>query len=189
MKHSFRKFFLTVVSLALFSGIGNLATAQSVDVGVSGTGAVKLGAAAVTCNAAMEGAVRYVDASNRIELCDDTVWRAIGGDDLGNHTATTNLNMSNNKITSLATPTAASDAATKAYVDAAMVTPSSWSCTQYQKGGSGYQVRSCTGSQKLITWACDCATSTAILHSRIVGQGAGCYCSTGNVTTYVNCCS
>jgi len=41
----------------------------------------------------------------------------ITGDNLGNHTATTILNMNNNKITNLTIPTANNDAATKQYVD------------------------------------------------------------------------
>ena len=40
-----------------------------------------------------------------------------GGDNLGNHQATQNLIMSNNRITSLASPSSSSDAATKSYVD------------------------------------------------------------------------
>ena len=39
------------------------------------------------------------------------------GDNLGNHTATSNLNMTSHKITNLATPTSSYDAATKLYVD------------------------------------------------------------------------
>lgn len=42
---------------------------------------------------------------------------AAAADNLGNHTATQNLNMANRKIVSLAGPTAGTDAATKAYVD------------------------------------------------------------------------
>ncbi len=41
----------------------------------------------------------------------------IPGDDLGNHTATTNLNMSNQRINNLNDPSSGSDAATKNYVD------------------------------------------------------------------------
>lgn len=44
---------------------------------------------------------------------------AAAADNLGNHTATQNLNMANKKIVSLAGPTAGTDAATKAYVDLA----------------------------------------------------------------------
>jgi hypothetical protein len=40
-----------------------------------------------------------------------------GADNLGNHTATQDLSLANNKITNLATPTSTTDAATKAYVD------------------------------------------------------------------------
>ena len=42
------------------------------------------------------------------------------GDNLGSHIASIDLNMSNRKITDLGTPTATTDAATKAYVDTAV---------------------------------------------------------------------
>jgi len=42
----------------------------------------------------------------------------ISGDNLGNHTATENLDLANNKIVNLLEPTANTDAATKQYVDA-----------------------------------------------------------------------
>ena len=43
-----------------------------------------------------------------------------GADNLGNHIATTSLNLSGNRINNLATPSSDSDAATKAYVDTAV---------------------------------------------------------------------
>ena len=46
--------------------------------GVNG-GAVRIGASSTTCDATTEGAIKYVDASNRIELCDDSAWIAVGG--------------------------------------------------------------------------------------------------------------
>ncbi|MDX2306697.1 MAG: hypothetical protein NW216_00495, partial [Hyphomicrobium sp.] len=45
-----------------------------------------------------------------------------GTDNLGNHTATQALSMANFKVTNLATPTAAADAVTKAYVDSLLGT-------------------------------------------------------------------
>lgn len=58
---------------------------------------------------------------SRMQYCDGTNWVNMGvsalSDNLGNHTATQALAMGNFKITGLATPTAAADAVTKAYVD------------------------------------------------------------------------
>jgi len=50
------------------------------------------------------------------------------GDNLGNHTATANLNMSNQRIVGLAAPVDAADAATKGYVDTAVAGPSTLDC-------------------------------------------------------------
>lgn len=59
-------------------------SAQQVTVGISGTGAVRFtDASALTCDAAAEGSIRYVDASNRVEFCDDTVWTVLGPGGVG----------------------------------------------------------------------------------------------------------
>ena len=50
-------------------------------------------------------------------LGDGSGLTGISGDNLGNHTATTDLNMSDHKITNLTIPTANGDAASKLYVD------------------------------------------------------------------------
>ena len=50
-------------------------------------------------------------------LGDGSGLTGISGDNLGNHTATENLDMANNKIINLIEPTANTDAATKQYVD------------------------------------------------------------------------
>lgn len=55
---------------------------------------------------------RYVDAKAAAEA-------DAARDNLGNHTATQNLDMSNRRVVNVATPSASSDAATKGYVDTA----------------------------------------------------------------------
>lgn len=47
-----------------------------------------------------------------------SAWPSQGGDNLGNHTATADLNMNSKKITNVATPTVGTDGANKNYVDA-----------------------------------------------------------------------
>ena len=73
--------------------------------------------------AGIEGDQVYNSTHKTMQFCDGTNWYSmkggnISGDNLGNHTATTDLNMDSNKITNITDPTAAQDAATKAYVDA-----------------------------------------------------------------------
>jgi len=56
------------------------------------------------------------------------------------------LNMNNNRITNLASPTASSDAATKGYVDAAFATPQYYTSSNSGSGGSWITVCNVTGS-------------------------------------------
>jgi hypothetical protein len=77
-----------------------------------------------------------------------------GNDNLGNHTATLPLNMSTNKITGLADPTLAQDAATKAYVDANGGVLSGLSCTdgqvaEWDNGGSVWVCATASGTDNL----------------------------------------
>lgn len=74
MKGPFFLFFLAIA--ALFSP--RSAWADPV-VGISGTSAIRLGAAAVACDATMEGSIRYDDASNALQLCDDGSWITAAG--------------------------------------------------------------------------------------------------------------
>ena len=66
-------------------------------------------------NLSISGSNISISDGNTITLPTST------GDDLGNHTATTNIDANSNSINNLATPTAPNDAATKAYVDAISV--------------------------------------------------------------------
>jgi len=84
------------------------------------------GGTAIDCTADTPGETDpQVDALTAGKWCttdgtkiDCTSDAPTGSDNLGNHTATTNLNLSNYKIVNLADPTNAQDAVTKSYVDA-----------------------------------------------------------------------
>jgi len=79
-----RHWVLRVVLLAGACLVVTPSAAQQVTVGISGTGAVRFtDASALTCDATSEGSIRYVDASNRVEFCDDTVWTVLGPGGVG----------------------------------------------------------------------------------------------------------
>ncbi|MDE4063254.1 beta strand repeat-containing protein [Phaeobacter gallaeciensis] len=85
-------------------------------------GDIQLGSEGVACEASKEGAIRYT--SGIIELCDGSSWTdiaATGADNLGNHTATQDLDLATFAITALKDPVNAQDAATKNYVDEALL--------------------------------------------------------------------
>lgn len=111
-----------------------LSTVPSTQVIFKGTGQVGIGDTSPDGDLKLDvegkiGATEYCDANGA-----NCVLAGTGGgsgDNLGNHTATIDLNMSSKKITNVATPIAASDAATKAYVDAAGAFPD-----YYVKSGS-----------------------------------------------------
>ena len=76
--------FLTFTLASALACFAAPVKATSVTVGISGTGAVRFtDASALTCDAAAEGSIRYVDASNRVEFCDDTVWTVLGPGGVG----------------------------------------------------------------------------------------------------------
>lgn len=75
--------------------------------------------------AAVAGVQIYNGTYSVMQYCNGTSWISMdgsvsvsdGNDNMGDHTATKNLNMSGFAVTNLPTPTANSNAATKAYVD------------------------------------------------------------------------
>jgi hypothetical protein len=74
-----RQRLLLAISFLLLSITPHAAQAQGLPVvGPNDTGSVQLGPAAIACDATMEGAIRYTDASNVVELCDDNVWTPVG---------------------------------------------------------------------------------------------------------------
>jgi hypothetical protein len=109
-----------------------------------------------------------------------------------------NLDMSSGKITGLATPTADSDAATKAYVDAAAGGPGTWDCTVRSNSvTSNYHNEvstSCLDNEKVISGGCyDDVGTASIAQDRPTNQGWHCksyYSSATNreLTAYANCC-
>lgn len=74
--------------------------------------------------AGVEGEQIFNDTYKVMQFCNGTEWHSMdasaiegGLDNLGDHTATQNIDVSNNKITNLSNPTNNNDAANKSYVD------------------------------------------------------------------------
>jgi type II secretory pathway pseudopilin PulG len=112
------------------------------------------------------------------------------------------INATGGRIVNIGTPTADADAATKAYVDAAGVTPSGWTCTvrtanSTAGAGSRTATVACSGSEKVISAGCrdnldGSATHSLNIQSSPNGQGWTCInysASSHTVTAYANCCS
>jgi hypothetical protein len=112
------------------------------------------------------GIMQFCNGTNWISMAGGSTAGGGGSDDLGNHTATTALDMATNKITNLGTPTAGTDAATKAYVDSNdSDTLSSLSC-------SSNEVAQYNGSN----WVCASVASSDTLN--------GLSCSSGQVAEW-----
>ena len=79
-----RHWVLRALLLASASLFALPSSAKQVTVGISGTGAIRFtDASGLACDATSEGSIRYVDASNRVEFCDDTVWTVLGPGGVG----------------------------------------------------------------------------------------------------------
>ena len=64
------------------------------------------------------GHMIFDTTTNSVWFYDNIAWKEVGSDNLGNHTATDTLNMANNPIENVASPTNLMDATNKSYVDA-----------------------------------------------------------------------
>lgn len=104
------------------------------------------------------------------------------------------ISAQNSRLTDLATPTANSDAATKAYVDAGSYRPANWTCTIRSNSTTGSGLASttiyCNANERLIVGACDdsdCQSSSIALgsilyNSHPIGTN-GWYCATNTGAT------
>lgn len=63
------------------------------------------------------GQMVYDTVTKSVWYFNNSIWKEVGSDNLGNHTATSTLNMSDNPIENVSTPVNDMDAANKAYVD------------------------------------------------------------------------
>ena len=63
------------------------------------------------------GQMVYDTVTKSVWYFNNTIWKEVGSDNLGNHEATTDLDMNDNSIKNVATPVDGTDAANKAYVD------------------------------------------------------------------------
>ena len=63
------------------------------------------------------GQMVYDTVTKSVWYFNNTIWKEVGSDNLGNHTATTTLDMDSNPIENVSTPVNDMDAANKAYVD------------------------------------------------------------------------
>ena len=64
-----------------------------------------------------DGQMVYDTITKSVWYFNNTIWKEVGSDNLGNHTATTTLDMDNNPIENVPTPVNDMDAVNKAYVD------------------------------------------------------------------------
>ncbi len=106
-----------------------------------------------------------------MQYCNGTNWISMdasraggGGDNLGNHTATQDLDLANFKATNAAIPTASADLTNKAYVDAAVA--SAAGSNGGNSGGSG-------GGSVFNVWgSADCPGGSSLLYSGEAQFGA-----------------
>ena len=177
-----------------------------------------------SCAGFPEGAARVSaspvgDGSHITLICDGSLWQAAGGggsaDNLGDHTATQALDMGGFAINELADPSAAQDAATKAYVDGltganeidpqvGAVTNNQWcrgdgsavQCDQSAPGVTDQTTRSCSASagSSCTTPNCPagyvrsgCSSSKVNSSSAVPDGSAACRCSSSSTGSSATC--
>jgi len=109
-----------------------------------------------------------------------------------------NIDVANNRITSVAAPINSSDVATKGYVDALSTSPAGWNCairTATSAAGSAIATASCLTTEKVISGGCNYPGSSPEKRSEYpTNQGWACvsqYSPSGtpsSITAYANCC-
>lgn len=108
-----------------------------------------------------------------------------------------NLNMSNNKIVNLGTPTANTDASTKAYVDTAVAgaggSPADWDCQIVEEPSSTFAAAFCPAGTTLV-WGYCRSSITYLDYPWQSGGQVGWACRNGEagggqaITAYAICC-